>query len=211
MRNAKGFTLIELLVVIAIIAILAAILFPVFAQAREKARQTSCASNEKQIGLALLQYSQDYDEQFPGINTNGSAYSSPDRSGTGWNLVLDPYVKSSQSFKCPSETPKFGITPTSTSPSYQLNRNIVVNQFTGLPITLGQMTSPSVTVMLVESIGSTATGATTDGLCAQPSPFTSVPTTGFVVSHRAPSVNTQVIRHNAEDRDFLLGRRSRKI
>jgi len=66
MRNRTGFTLIELLVVIAIIAILAAILFPVFAQAREKARQTTCLSNEKQIALAFLQYNQDYDEQFPG-------------------------------------------------------------------------------------------------------------------------------------------------
>jgi len=64
----KGFTLIELLVVIAIIAILAAILFPVFARAREKARQTSCLSNMKQIGLAFMMYTQDYDETLPGIS-----------------------------------------------------------------------------------------------------------------------------------------------
>src|SRR5579863_528760 len=66
MRVRTGFTLIELLVVIAIIAILAAILFPVFAQAREKARQATCQSNEKQIALAFLMYNQDYDERFPG-------------------------------------------------------------------------------------------------------------------------------------------------
>src|SRR5678816_1355375 len=66
-RTRKGFTLIELLVVIAIIAILAAILFPVFARAREKGRQASCMSNLKQLGMALVQYSQDYDETHPGV------------------------------------------------------------------------------------------------------------------------------------------------
>jgi len=64
-RNRSAFTLIELIVVIAIIAILAAILFPVFAQAREKARQTSCLSNERQLGLAVIQYVQDYDQTYP--------------------------------------------------------------------------------------------------------------------------------------------------
>ena len=67
----RGFTLIELLVVIAIIAILAAILFPVFAKAREKARQITCTSNEKQLGLAFLQYVQDYDETYPSTYCNG--------------------------------------------------------------------------------------------------------------------------------------------
>src|ERR1700757_3966218 len=83
-----GFTLIELLVVIAIIAILAAILFPVFAKVREKARQTSCLSNEKQIGLALMQYTQDYDESTPAwvrSSTSGNVY---------WEQQVAPYVKS---------------------------------------------------------------------------------------------------------------------
>jgi len=95
-RN-PGFTLIELLVVIAIIAILAAILFPVFAKAREKARQSSCLSNLKQISLAVMQYAQDYDESYvPSyIQLNGPAN---DR----WFELIDPYVKNTQVFGCPS-------------------------------------------------------------------------------------------------------------
>jgi prepilin-type N-terminal cleavage/methylation domain-containing protein/prepilin-type processing-associated H-X9-DG protein len=80
----RAFTLIELLVVIAIIAILAAILFPVFAKVREKARQISCLSNEKQIGLATMQYTQDYDERFP---VDWGSQGSP------WNVAIEPYVK----------------------------------------------------------------------------------------------------------------------
>lgn len=93
----RGFTLIELLVVIAIIAILAAILFPVFAKAREKARQSSCMSNLKQIGLAQLQYVQDYDERFcPQMDWLNSGTYHP------WVDRLFPYVKNAQVFSCPS-------------------------------------------------------------------------------------------------------------
>ncbi|MEN6303433.1 MAG: DUF1559 domain-containing protein [Armatimonadia bacterium] len=95
--KSRGFTLIELLVVIAIIAILAAILFPVFAKAREKARQSSCLSNVKQIGLAIMQYAQDYDEVLP----YASAWGNPVKN---WNLYLDPYVKNAQIFTCPSNS-----------------------------------------------------------------------------------------------------------
>lgn len=94
----RGFTLIELLVVIAIIAILAAILFPVFAQAREKARAISCLSNEKQINLAILMYSQDYDETYP---EDGIFYF---YSGTGWASLVAPYIKSTQLFWCPDDS-----------------------------------------------------------------------------------------------------------
>jgi prepilin-type N-terminal cleavage/methylation domain-containing protein/prepilin-type processing-associated H-X9-DG protein len=90
-----AFTLIELLVVIAIIAILAAILFPVFAKAREKARQASCMSNEKQIALAVVQYSQDYDERYPRVYTNP-----PPRD---WKNDIAPYLKNTQVFVCPSK------------------------------------------------------------------------------------------------------------
>jgi len=92
----KGFTLIELLVVIAIIAILAAILFPVFARAREKARQTACLNNVKELTLAVLMYVQDYDERFP--------QSSMPASVTPWFTLCGPYIKNQQILVCPSES-----------------------------------------------------------------------------------------------------------
>ena len=95
--KVSAFTLIELLVVIAIIAILAAILFPVFATAREKARQTQCASNMKQLTLAMIQYAQDYDEVYP----SGSYVVS---NTIGWTAQVYPYVKSYEVYKCPDET-----------------------------------------------------------------------------------------------------------
>ena len=96
MRRRAGFTLIELLVVIAIIAILAAILFPVFAQAREKARQTACLSNMKQIGIGLMMYASDYDTQYP-----------PSQLGVApvivsWPQLMQPYIKNQDVFVCPS-------------------------------------------------------------------------------------------------------------
>ena len=106
-HHRQGFTLIELLVVIAIIAILAAILFPVFAQARERARSASCLSNTKQLGLSEMMYVQDYDETFwsnpwPG---NGSPIPNPANAGTTfWSDLLQPYIKNTGVFSCSSNS-----------------------------------------------------------------------------------------------------------
>jgi len=118
----KAFTLIELLVVIAIIAILAAILFPVFARARENARRTSCLSNLKQIGIGVMQYTQDYDEKYPlsayaptltvtAAGTPGITFKTNDAAAIGnyftWMDGIHPYVKSVQIWVCPSGTPYY--------------------------------------------------------------------------------------------------------
>jgi len=109
--HRRGFTLIELLVVIAIIAILAAILFPVFAKAREKARQTSCLSNVKQMALGVLMYAQDFDEQWPyHYYASGGSITYPGggtNAGMMWYAAIYPYVKNTQLFSCPSSSYKW--------------------------------------------------------------------------------------------------------
>jgi prepilin-type N-terminal cleavage/methylation domain-containing protein/prepilin-type processing-associated H-X9-DG protein len=107
----SGFTLIELLVVIAIIAILASILFPVFGRARENARRSSCLSNLKQIGLGVLQYTQDYDEIYPMKRWSGGSAQMNDTMS--WRRITFPYVKSAQIYTCPSNT--YGTEPANDS------------------------------------------------------------------------------------------------
>lgn len=160
--SRKAFTLIELLVVIAIIAILAAILFPVFATAREKARQTSCASNEKQLGLAFLQYAQDYDENWPTTGWVNSGNNQP--YGTGWAGILYSYVKATGVFACPDDpTPA-----TSTYPdvvSYGYNFTIATLQYPGYSVgqSLGKDNAPANTILLAE-VNGVASNITTPGV-----------------------------------------------
>ena len=152
MKNRRGFTLIELLVVIAIIAILAAILFPVFQKVRENARRASCQSNEKQLGLAFTQYTQDYDEQMPGVGIDNSGNS----NGQGWAGEIYPYVKSTGVYKCPDDptasttaTVK-GAVVTLVPVSYGMNVDLTP-RIGGQ--SLSQEAAPSQTVLLFEYVG----------------------------------------------------------
>jgi prepilin-type N-terminal cleavage/methylation domain-containing protein/prepilin-type processing-associated H-X9-DG protein len=104
--HRHGFTLIELLIVIAIISILAGIMFPTFARAREMARRSSCASNFKQISMGIIQYAQDYDDSLPLFSLSGQGYKGVDgyngADGARWADSIFPYIKSTQVFDCPS-------------------------------------------------------------------------------------------------------------
>ncbi len=149
-RSPLGFTLIELLVVIAIIALLAAILFPVFARARENARRSSCQSNVKQIMLGVAQYTQDYDENYP----------LRDASGVGnWPVLIMPYVKSIQLFQCPSDSSRtnMGSAPNNFHTSYIANSAVATPASAfGLfgrleAISMTDVVSPTTTVTITDS------------------------------------------------------------
>jgi prepilin-type processing-associated H-X9-DG protein len=166
--------LIELLVVIAIIAILAAILFPVFATAREKARQSSCASNMKQVGLGIQQYLQDYDETYPNVWNLGAAPWTwyPDGPSSLVSEVY-PYVKSLQVWNCPSQTDKIysywnygGKTYTE---QYAFN-NYYLNRGSGkaVPIQMSMVTTPTTIIEVAELSrnGNNQQTSVIDGYCS---------------------------------------------
>jgi prepilin-type N-terminal cleavage/methylation domain-containing protein/prepilin-type processing-associated H-X9-DG protein len=148
MNRRRGFTLIELLVVIAIIAILAAILFPVFARAREAARATSCKSNLKQIALAFAQYTTDYDECYPKDNLGGS-------NNGGWADAISPYTKNLGILQCPSDVIK---SPIATLPSqqnysdYAYNR-MLANGAGAIGTSEAALVKPAATIQVSESMG----------------------------------------------------------
>jgi len=139
MSKNRGFTLIELLVVIAIIAILAAILFPVFAKAREKARQSSCISNQKQISTGIMMYSQDYDEMLP-IEFFGWS-----NVPATWRDIVQPYIKNDKVMMCPSYTTGLA--------GYGLNAYFLMANMSdwgnyGAPAAMSQITMPAETVLI---------------------------------------------------------------
>ena len=152
--HRRAFTLIELLVVIAIIAILASILFPVFARARENARRASCQSNLKQIALSVFMYKQDYDEKLP---KSGGGYYAYFTYGNpyGWADAMQPYLKSIQILQCPSEsngintvTSTFGQTPAATYINYS---DYLMNSG-AMGIADASFNAPSLTVLLGDSL-----------------------------------------------------------
>jgi prepilin-type N-terminal cleavage/methylation domain-containing protein/prepilin-type processing-associated H-X9-DG protein len=146
-RNHRGFTLIELLVVIAIIALLAAILFPVFARARESARRASCQSNLKQMLLGVAQYTQDYDENVIPMRGGSGCPSSP-CAYFAWSVIVQPYLKSTQVFQCPSN---FG-----SSQSYVINW-----QSCGFPNRLlSDFPMPAQTVQFADAVGTSSVSST---------------------------------------------------
>lgn len=154
-RSPRGFTLVEILVVVAIIAILAAILFPVFARARENARRVSCQSNLKQMALGFAQYTQDYNGKYP------NRFSGP--LAGGWVATLQPYLKSTQLFQCPSETTPPDTT-TFSSPGYtdySVNLYLgwnTINGGTNDGKNVAILTQPALSVLVADSQGSLATG-----------------------------------------------------
>lgn len=206
--KSKAFTLIELLIVIAIIAILAAILFPVFAAAREKARQTACLSNLKQVGLATLMYAQDWDETYVHTEWGGDI---DDTHEYYWGDMLQPYLKNWQMLLCPSAGGwpvqfKTGVTPYSQQWSYTYGINDITDSTDSC--------SPSATNG-PDSPGCSHIGVARHPMSAVTSPAETILIADSVpesrenggVSVRVPSNNLNDLAHNRHEINWQLGHR----
>lgn len=160
-RYRKAFTLIELLVVIAIIAILAAILFPVFTQAREKARQSSCLSNMKQLGTAFTMYTSDYDHIYPSCDNDKAKIAgappepeTPDADGPperDWHIVLQPYIRNYGILRCPSDITRVPADPA--NPQFDKREYVssyTVNGWSEYDLADSAITRPSQWILLAE-------------------------------------------------------------
>ena len=145
LRRRSGFTLIEMLIVLGIIALLAAVIFPVFAHVREKGRQSACASNLHQLGLAIETYAQDNDERHPSATASSPYAGLPSfRITAGWAGRVYPYIKSTPIFHCPTDpTASAAGTPPRVPVSYALNSNLA-------KASQAALTAPSHTVLLFE-------------------------------------------------------------
>lgn len=194
---APGFTLIELLVVLAVLCVLAALLFPVFSAVRERGRRTACLSNERQLGLALMQYAYDNGEQFP--------FGPIANPGTGWAGDCLPYIKDTALFRCPDDgTTAGGHGPEGFVVSYALNCNLGGVRYSSpklgsisLPATaLSVLSSPTKTILLFEASDNVTQLAST------------TPTmTGLLTDFDSPSGNTATHPGTPDtgDTTFLLG------
>ena len=177
-RVLRGFTLIEILVVVAIIALLAAILFPVFSRARENARRSSCQSNLKQLGLGLMQYSQDYDETLPTGSVGDQSGYGP--QGYGWAGQIFPYVKSAGVYACPSDPTKATAAQAALGAervAYAYNSNIGTSVFyNGAEGKIVKFGAPARSILLLESQGGLAKiGDELEGRTATNGPATGSP------------------------------------